>query len=56
MWENFAPPPGNLTIIFCPGAGNQTEKFARVAGIRSLKKIFPGVTRGGGEMYPVGID
>ena len=22
IWENFAPPLGNLTIIFCPGAGN----------------------------------
>ena len=42
VWENFAPPPGNSTIIFCPGAGNQTKKFARVAGISSVKKIFPG--------------
>ena len=22
VWKNFAPPPGNSTIIFCPGAGN----------------------------------
>ena len=22
VWETFAPPPGNLAIIFCPGAGN----------------------------------
>ena len=29
------------------------KKIARVAGIRSLKKNFPGVA---GGMYPVGID
>ena len=42
VWENFTPPPGNSTIIFCPGAVNWTKKNAWVAGISSLKKIFPG--------------
>ena len=35
VWENFAPPPGIRPSF-----------FARVAGIRSLKKIFPVVARG----------
>ena len=48
VWENFAPPPGNSTIIFCPGAGNLTQKIARVAGISSLKKFSPGLPGGGG--------
>ena len=53
VWENFAPSLRNSTIIFCPGAGNWTKKIARVAGISSLKKIFPRVA---GGMHPVGID
>ena len=53
VWENFAPLPGNSSIIFCPRAGNLTQKIARVAGISSLKTFSPGLP---GGMYPVGID
>ena len=47
----FCLTPRNSVIIFCPGQG--IRKIARVAGIRSLKKIFRGLP---GGMYPVGID
>ena len=53
VWKNFAPLQGNSTIIFWPGAENYTKKIARMAGIRSLKKISPGLPEG---VYPVGID
>ena len=36
----------NSTIIFNPGGIELDKKIARAAGIRSLKKIFPGVARG----------
>ena len=48
VWEIFAAPPGNSTIIFCPGAGNLTQKIGLVAGISSLKKFSPGLPGGGG--------
>ena len=47
VWGNFAPSAGIRPSFFAPGAGNWTKKIARVAGIRSLKKIFPEVARGG---------
>ena len=50
----FCPTPRNSTIIFCPGGRELDKKFSWVAGIRSLKKNFPGGCLGG--MYPVGID
>ena len=45
VWENFAPPPRIRPSFFAPGQGIR-QKIARVAGIRSLKNIFPGVARG----------
>ena len=44
----FCPAPGNSTSHFYPEAGSETKIFARVAGIRSLKKIFRGLAWGGG--------
>ena len=51
------PHPREFDHHFLPRRQEIRQKnFALVAGIRSLKKIFPGVARGGGGMYPVGID
>ena len=47
VWENFAPPPGIRPSFFAPGQWIR-QKIARVTEIRSLKKIFPEVARGGG--------
>ena len=41
----FAPPPG-IRPSFCPGTGELDKKISWVAGIRSLKKIFPGIAGG----------
>ena len=48
------PHPREFDHQFCPGGRESDKKIARVAGIRSLKNIFPGVAQG--AMYPVGID
>ena len=40
------PHPQEFDHNFCPGAGELDKKIPQVAGIRSLKKIFPGVARG----------
>ena len=43
----FCPTPGEFDHHFLPRGWELDKKFARVAGIRSLKKIFPEVARGG---------
>ena len=48
VWENFAPPSGIQPSFFASGQGIRQKNLPRVAGIRSLKKIFPGVARRGG--------
>ena len=39
--------PRELDHHFCPRAGELDEKIVQVAGIRWLKKVFPGVARVG---------
>ena len=51
----FCPTPGEFDHHFLPLGRELDKKFARVAGISSLKKIFPGVALGGGG-YPVEND
>ena len=49
------PHPREFDHYFWPRDRESDEKIARVAGIRSLKKISRGLP-GGEEMYPVGTD
>ena len=46
-------PPGQPRGLAHKDCRELDKKIARVVGIRSLKKTFPGVARG---MYPVRID
>ena len=48
VWKNLAQPPGIRPSVFAPEQGIR-QKIARVAGIGSFKKNFPGGV-------PVGID
>ena len=43
----FCPTPGEFDHHFLPRGRELDKKFARVAGISSLKKILPGVAGGG---------